>query len=234
MRVLILANFGMGLYKLRRELVEELIKRNHEVFVSVPNDDYVPRLEKLGCRYVRTELDRRGTNPIADLKLLLSYIKTIKRIKPDVVLTYTIKPNVYGGIACRFTNTPYVANVTGLGTSIETKGLTQKIALFLYRIGLKEACCVFFQNESNRQFFCQNRIVEVRTRTIPGSGVNLHDHPFEEYPSERDGIRFLFIGRIMRAKGIDDLLEAATRVVKEYPVVSFDLVGGSEEDYLNQ
>jgi len=138
MRVLILANFGMGLYKFRRELVEELIKRNHEVFVSVPNDDYVPRLEKLGCRYVRTELDRRGTNPIADLKLLLSYIKTIKRIKPDVVLTYTIKPNVYGGIACRFTNTPYVANVTGLGTSIETKGLTQKIALFLYRIGLKE------------------------------------------------------------------------------------------------
>ena len=103
MRVLILANFGMGLYKLRRELVEELIKRNHEVFVSVPNDDYVPRLEKLGCRYVRTELDRRGTNPIADLKLLLSYIKTIKRIKPDVVLTYTIKPSSvqYDGVNSR-------------------------------------------------------------------------------------------------------------------------------------
>src|SRR5674476_1512709 len=104
MRILVLANFGMGLYKFRKELLQELISRNNEVYISLPNDEYVPKLEKMGCNYIETHVDRRGTNPLTDLKLLRFYKKTIKSIKPDVVLTYTIKPNVYGGMACRATN----------------------------------------------------------------------------------------------------------------------------------
>lgn len=145
MRILILSNFGMGLYKFRKELLEALIKTGDEVYISLPHDEYVPKLENLGCKFIESKVDRRGTNPITDLKLLSTYLKIIRKIKPDIVLTYTIKPNVYGGIACRITKTPYMANVTGLGTSIENEGLMQKLSLAFYKLGLKNAKCVFFK-----------------------------------------------------------------------------------------
>lgn len=234
MKILVLANFGLGLYKFRKELLQELIFQGHELVVSLPNDDYVPLLENIGCTYIETKLDRRGTNPIADLKLLSSYVKLIKKIKPDVVLTYTIKPNVYGGIACRIMNTPYLPNVTGLGTAVEGKGLMQKLTLGLYRTGFKDAKCVFFQNESNRQYFIEKKIVKKNTKVLPGSGVNLEQHIFEDYPEDNGKIRFLYIGRIMKAKGINELLAAAKKIKKIRENVEFHIVGFCEEDYLGQ
>lgn len=224
----------MGLYKFRKELLEELIKYNNEVYISSPNDKYVLKLKDIGCKYIETHVDRRGTNPITDFKLMMSYINIIRRIEPEIVLTYTIKPNIYGGIACRITRTQYLSNITGLGTSIESQGLMRKISLFLYKIGLKNAACIFFQNEPNRKFFIDKNIIKSRTCLIPGSGVNLEQHRFELYPEEDDIINFLFIGRIMKSKGVDELLEAARRITKEYPNIQFDLVGGCEEDYLEQ
>lgn len=231
MRILILSNFGMGLYKFRKELLEALIKTGDEVYISLPHDEYVPKLENLGCKFIESKVDRRGTNPITDLKLLSTYLKIIRKIKPDIVLTYTIKPNVYGGIACRITKTPYMANVTGLGTSIENEGLMQKLSLAFYKLGLKNAKCVFFQNEPNRQLFIDRGIVKNNTKVIPGSGVNLEQHCFEEYPDDKDKIRLLFIGRIMRAKGIDELLEAAKQMIESNKNVEFHLVGFCEEGY---
>lgn len=234
MKVLVLSNFGMGLYKFRKELLQELIKQGHEVFVSLPNDEYVPLLENVGCKYIESKLNRRGTNPISDMKLLFSYINIINKIKPDIVLTYTIKPNVYGGIACRITKTPYLPNITGLGTAVENEGLMQKITLNLYKIALKNAECIFFQNEPNRQFFIDRGIIKNKSKVIPGSGVNLEQHPYEEYPSDKENIRLLFIGRIMKAKGIDELLEAARQIKVSYKNVEFHLVGFCEEGYLEE
>lgn len=234
MRILILSNFGMGLYKFRKELLQELIKHGHEVFVSLPNDDYVPLLENLGCEYIESNVDRRGTNPLADMKLLFSYIKIINKTKPDIVLTYTIKPNVYGGIACRITKTPYLPNITGLGTAVENKGLIQKITLYLYKIALKNPECIFFQNESNRQFFIERGIIKNKSKVIPGSGVNLDQHCYEEYPNNKGNIRLLFIGRIMKAKGIDELLKAAKEIKESQKNVEFHIVGFCEEGYLEE
>lgn len=232
MKILVLANFGMGLYNFRKELLKELIDQNYEVYISLPNDEYVPKLERLGCKYIETNLDRRGTSPIKDIRLVLQYINIIKQIKPNVVLTYTIKPNVYGGLACRITKTPYITNITGLGTSVENKGIIQKITLMLNKIGLKKAACLFFQNETNLKFFHNQNIVKSKTRLIPGSGVNLDQHPLEEYPVVNDGKhRFLFIGRMMKSKGIEELLQAAKIVKAEYPNTQFDLIGPCEEDY---
>ncbi|WP_366161306.1 glycosyltransferase family 4 protein [Bacillus infantis] len=231
MKILVLANFGMGLYNFRKELLEVLIKQGNEVYISLPDDDYVPKLGKIGCKFIDTHLERRGTNPFTDFKLLLDYVGIIKRIKPDVVLTYTIKPNVYGGIACAITKTPFITNITGLGTSVENKGLIQKITLMLYKLGLRKASCVFFQNQTNRKFFEDNRIVKSKTRLIPGSGVNLEQHKSEEYPMRDEKVRFLFIGRIMKAKGVEELFEAAKLVKESYPNVQFDFIGGTEENY---
>jgi glycosyltransferase involved in cell wall biosynthesis len=233
MKILVLANLGMGLYKFRKELLEALIK-NNDVYISLPNDEYVPMLEKIGCQFIETQLERRGTNPLNDLNLLLHYIKTIKRINPDIVLTYTIKPNVYGGIASRLTGTPYITNITGLGTAVENSGIIQTVTLNLYRIALKNASCIFFQNEANQKFFTQHSIIKTKTRLIPGSGVNLENHPFEEYPKENGRIKFLFIGRLMKAKGIEELFQAAKKVKEKYPSIQFDLIGGIEEDYHQQ
>lgn len=232
MRVLILANNDIGLYKFRHELIISLLKK-HEVFISLPDGEYIKQLEEEGCKFIDTEFNRRGINPLADINLVRRYICIIKRVKPHIVLTYTIKPNVYGGIACRITKTAYIANVTGMGTSIENPGIVQKVALILYKMALKRVQCVFFQNEPNKTFFIKNRIIDSieQVKVIPGSGVNLDEHCYEPYPSEEQGLRFLFIGRIMRDKGVEELFDAAERIKAKYPQVSFRLIGGSDENY---
>ena len=230
MKVLILANYDLGLYKFRKEVLEALCSR-YKVFVSCPRGEYIEKIEAIGCKYIGQEFNRRGTNPLADFEQLIGYVELIKKVKPDVVLTYTIKPNVYGGLACQLTRTPYIANVTGLGTSIENGGIMQFLTTNLYKIGLRKADCVFFQNSSNRKLFIDNNIVKRHTRLIPGSGVNLVFHTFEEYPDETDGLRFLFVGRIMKDKGIGELLSAMKMLHNEHPNISLDIVGGYDEDY---
>lgn len=231
MRIFVLSNSSKGLDKFRKELLQKLIEQKIDIYISVPRDESTILLEQMGCKHIETHIDRRGKNIKTDLNLIKFYISTIRRIMPCIVLTYTIKPNIYGGIACRTTNTPYIANVTGLGTSIENKGITQKISLFLYKIGLKKASCVFFQNEANRRFFVNNNMVIGKSRLIPGSGVNLQDHNFEDYPDNDKCIHFLFVGRIMKDKGIDELLQAACIVKERCHEVQFDLVGECEENY---
>ena len=228
-RILILANNDLGLYKFRKELIQELINQ-YEVYISLPDGKFVSNLTNLGCKFINTPINRRGTNPITDLKLFLKYVKILKTINPDVVLTYTIKPNIYGGIACRILNLPYIANITGLGTSLENKGLLQKIIVHLYKIALKKAKCVFFQNNENKQFFIDNNISVGKGRLIPGSGVNLKHFHVLDYPAS-DTIEFVFISRIMKEKGIEQYLEAAEYIKNKYPNTRFHICGFCEEDY---
>ena len=129
-------------------------------------------------------MNRRGTNFIEDFKLILHYKKMLKDISPDAVFTYTIKPNVYGGIACQLTKIPYFTNITGLGTSVENVGLLQKISLLLYKIGLRKSKCVFFQNDTNLNFMKQRKIYLGKTILLPGSGVNLEMNRFRKYPED--------------------------------------------------
>ena len=231
MKTLILTNFDLGLYQFRRELVKELLKQG-DVYISLPYGELVDKLVEDGCKFIETPLDRRGMNPAKDLALIMFYISTIKKLKPDVVLTYTIKPNVYGGMVCGMLNVPYLSNITGLGTSIQNGGPVAKLSLALYRAGLKKSKCVFFQNQTNRHFFVTEGIAKGKTRLVPGSGVNLQQHCAEPYPDEKDGIRFLFVGRIMRDKGISELLEAFKTIHSKHPNVTIDAVGPEEEDYV--
>lgn len=233
MKILILANNDIGLYKFRKELIEELIKAN-KVYICLPVGEFIEPLEKLGCEFVPcTLLDRRGTNPLKDLELLRFYKQLIKQINPDAVLTYTIKPNVYGGIACASLKVPYIANITGLGTAVENGGILQKIALMLYRYGLRRAKKVFFQNAENQMFFVDHRIVTDKYELLPGSGVNLETFSVIEYPSE-DTIEFAFISRIMRQKGINQYLEAAQYIKAKYPHTIFHVCGFCEENYIDK
>lgn len=228
-KILILANNDIGLHKFRKELIEELLKDN-EVFISLPNGEFVKNLVSLGCQFIDTNISRRGTNPITDFKLMVQYKKILNRVKPDVVLTYTIKPNVYGGMMCRLTNTPYIANITGLGTAVENGGLLQSITVFLYKVALKKAACVFFQNKENAKFINSKGIIKGKQKIIPGSGVNLNHYEILEYPKD-EIINFLFISRVMKQKGIDQYLDAAKHIRKKYPNTQFHILGFCEESY---
>lgn len=230
MRIVILTNADIGLYKFRKELIEQLCKE-HEVYIVLPKGEFIESLKQIGCIFIPFEFNRRGTNPVADSVQIKRYVKLLKEFQPNIVLTYTIKPNVYGGIACQITKIPYIANVTGLGTTIENGGLLAKISTMLYRIGLKKAQCVFFQNKNNQLLFTEKGIVKGKTRLIPGSGVNLAMHFLEDYPSDKDGIRFLFVGRIMKDKGIEEILSAIKNIHRSRENVVLDLVGFCDEDY---
>ena len=229
--ILILANSDIGLFRFRKELLEAL-SDNYNLICSVPNDGgYHESLKKIGGTYIDTKIKRHGVNPIPDIGLFFKYLSMIKKYKPSLVLSYTIKPNVYGGLACRLTKTPYIANVTGLGSSLQSGGLIFFIASTLYKIGLKKAACVFFQNNSNHNFFIKHKLYKGKTRTIPGSGVNLKDHVFENYPAKDKSINFLYVGRIMKAKGVDELFEAIKKLKPKYPSINLDVVGGLDDDY---
>ena len=207
--VLFLVNHDVVIYNFRLELVERLIADGHEVHISSPYGERIDDLVKLGAKYHEIKIARHGTNPVTDGVLIWNYIKLLKQVKPDIVFSYTIKPNIYGGIACRFMNVPQVANVTGLGTAVENPGLTQKITLALYRFAFKKIQRIFFQNTENRQFFIDHNLFTDKHGLLPGSGVNLERFAPLPYPDEIDGIHFVFISRIMREKGIEQYLAAA-------------------------
>lgn len=232
MKILILANNDVGLYKFRKELIQELIRRGNKVIVSIPDGELVSDIRKLGVKVILTDVDRRGINPVTDLKLLIRYFRMEVTLKLDLVITYTIKPNVYGGIVSRFLHIPYAENITGLGTTFQTENLVKKLVCFLYKISSKRAKVVFFENEENKQTFLDNHLIrEEQACKLNGAGVNLDEYPYTEYPDENEPIRFLFIGRVMKEKGVDELFEAARRIKKEYPDVLFDIVGPMEDEY---
>lgn len=230
MKILILTNSVGGLYNFRCELIEEL-RKNNEVWISSPEGTHIDDFQSMGCTFIYTDISRHGINPFGDLKLLRFYIKLIKSISPDVVLTYTVKPNIYGGLACRIKKVPFLVNITGLGGALENPGILQKIVLFLYRISIKYAKHVFFQNDSNMNFLKNNKVISDSYSLLPGSGVNLDKFSLMEYPDTEDVMRFLFVGRIMKDKGIEELLKAIRIICEKYSNVCFEFVGGIIDDY---
>ena len=234
MRILILTNYANGLYLFRRELLTAFLSDGHEVLVSLPPDENVEKLTEITAggrapQIIETPFERRGMNPFRDLKLFAAYRRLLKQRKPDVVLTYTIKPNIYGGAACRLSGVRYISNVTGLGTAIENGGILSRVLLAMYRFSLKRAARVFFQNQGNMTFLQSHGIGRENGDLLPGSGVNLTEHPFCAYPPEENGIRFLAVLRIMRDKGIGEYFAAAETLKKSHPELSFVLAGEFEE-----
>jgi galacturonosyltransferase len=230
-KILILANSDAGLYNFRNELISILTNKGYEVVACTPVDTKEEELTNLGIRLIPINLDRRGINPITDLKLLKTYRKILAREKPNLVITYTIKPNVYGGFASRVTHTPYAVNITGLGTAFESGGILKSIVTIMNRVACKKAKVVFFENEENRRTFIREKIVkEEQTHRLNGAGVNIEKYQVSDY-LKGDKINFLFMGRIMKEKGIDELFTAMRRLQKDGIKCSLDVLGHYEDDY---
>lgn len=230
MKILILTNHSYMLYRFRRELIAQL-QKEHEVVLSMPFVGHEEDFQRMGLRCIRTEVDRRGMNPKTDWKLLVAYRRLLRQEKPDLVLTYSIKPNIYAGLICRMEKIPYCANVQGLGTAFQRKWLSRFVTI-LYRAALKGARVVFFENQGNADEFLRRRILSREPiRILPGAGIDTDAYPLMPYP-ENDRIRFLYLGRIMKEKGVDELFSAIRQLHGELGNrIQLDLVGFFDDDY---
>ncbi len=230
MKFLILTNHSYMLWHFRLPLLQELQKRG-EVVLSMPFVGHEDDFQNAGFRCIETPVDRRGLNPLKDLKLLLFYRKLLRQEKPDMVVTYSIKPNIYGAWLCKQYGIPCCVNVQGLGTAFQGKAIAA-IATFLYRQSIKKAKAVFFENKGNAEEFVRRRILpEEKPVVLNGAGVDTAYYAYKPYPPEAEGVHFLYLGRIMREKGVAEFFSAAQALKEKYgDAVQFDLVGFFEDD----
>lgn len=234
--VLILINDERTIMNFRFELIEKLIQEKLKIIICSPKGEQLRLLETIGCSITNINFNRRGTNPFADLWLFVKYLYLIIKINPNIVMTYTVKPNLYGGVACTVLKKKQIATITGLGDAIENNGILQKILLRIYRFAVCGKTKVFFQNTRDLSFFLGNKIIDsIQTRIVPGSGVNLEKFNYKTYPlDDNENIKFVFIGRFLKDKGITELLSAILICRHNGVKVSCDLIGSLDDRALEE
>ncbi len=228
--IALLTNNDDDIYCFRKELIDGILDTGYELLISCPYGEKFELMSDYQYIYDNPSIDRRGTNIIADFKLLLHYRKIFKKYKPDVVLTYTAKPGVYGSIAARLCKIPYINNVTGFGSVLNMAGIMRSFIMGLFKFAYRGAECIMFQNSTNMQLAKDCGMVKGESKLIPGSGVALERYPVQDYPDGGDGVtgetvRFNYFGRVMRDKGVDNYIECAKRIKEKYPNTEFNMCG---------
>lgn len=230
MKLLIFANDYKTLANFRMELIERFVSEGMQVVISLPEDERNQAFIDRGCEVITAPISRHGTNPLAELKLIRIYKKQIKEVMPDCVLTFTVKPNIYGSIAAAASNIPYINNVTGLGSVLQSESLLKKLMLKLQKYGYRKSSCVFFQNKGNQDYFFSRCIVKGHSELLPGSGVNLLLHAFSEYPSEKDSVDIAIVSRLRKDKGYDEFFGMSKEILAKHQNVRFHIIGWVEEE----
>ena len=228
-KILFLSNHFITLFFFRKELIKRLIDRGHEVYLSMPEDERQSFFEDMGAKLIATPMSRRGMNPAEDLKLIANYRRIVKEVAPDIVFSYTIKPNIYGTMVTNALGCKQVCNVTGTGATFLKESALAKLSRLLYRISMKKTYKVFFQNSGDRDYFIRHKMVEDNYEMLPGSGVNLEQHRLCPMP-DTDELRFIYIGRVMAVKGVEQYLDAAKYIREKYPQTRFYIAGFIEEE----
>ena len=231
-KLLMIVNDETTIYNFRREILRAFYNQGYEVTLCLPVGEHSEEIKECGCKVVNIDVSRHGTNPLQDLKFLCACRRMIKQYTPDLVLTYTVKPNVYGSLACQIERVPYINNVTGLGTILQSNSPLARFMLLLQRVAYRKSSCVFFQNEANYKTMLEKGVVKKNTTVeiLPGSGVNLDLHSYED-PRKDDGIvRFIIVSRIREDKGYNEFFKAAKLIKKKHKNVEFHVVGWYEEE----
>lgn len=235
-KILLISNHGGGFYNFKKELVHELLRLGNEVHFAVPFDDKTEKLKEKGAVYHEIFIDRRGVNPVKDLGLILQFKRLIKSVMPDIIISHTVKPNIYASIVARRYHIPYINNITGLGSALQQNSRLAGILRSLYRYALSGSAGIFFENEGNRKYFEKYHIGNEKNYVVvSGAGVNLKEYvPKEKVNEDRSQskekeIVFTFIGRIMKEKGVEEFFRAAEYIKQKYPVVRFQVVGFYDE-----
>jgi glycosyltransferase involved in cell wall biosynthesis len=226
MKIALVANTVWNIYNFRSGLIKELKKTGYSIHAIAPRDEYTDRLKKMGIQYHYIKMDSKSVNPLIDLLLFYRLIKLYKKIRPDIFLHFTIKPNIYGTLIAGFLKIPAVNNITGLGNVFLKRNFINFLVRFLYKISLSYASVVFFQNKADMELFTTNLIVsKKKTGLLPGSGVNIKDFiPLDKTRNDNKTV-FLLIARMIWEKGIKEFVEAAGYIKKQYKNTVFQLAG---------
>jgi len=225
-KILLIANTSWYLYNFRKSLIITLLNKGYCVICVAPFDDYSEKLKNLGIEFVNIEYDNSNINPIKDLLFLFKLISILKKQKPNVVLSYTIKANIYEGVASLVTKTPFIANVSGLGSLFIKNNFLSKFTLFLYKIGLRKADMVFFQNNDDYRLFTRNNIIKHQhVDVLPGSGVDLNWFSSTILKESSDKIIFLFASRLLKDKGIIECINAIKLLKEKNKNVELQVLG---------
>ena len=225
MHILITANAAWNIWNFRKALIESLIKNKHRVTIFAPWDESAVQIKEMGCEFKTLEMNAKGLNPLDGLVIIRQFKRILKNDRPDVILSYTIKNNIFGAIAAKPLHIPFLPNVTGLGTAFLSGGLLEKIAEVLYRFAFKNVPIIFFQNEDDQALFTgRNLIKQNQARLLPGSGIDLQEFSAKPLPIS-DSPKFLMIARLLKDKGIVEYVEAAKKIKASNPNVRFQLLG---------
>ncbi len=228
MKVAIVLNTSWNIYNFRMNFVKALISKGYEVHTIAPTDEYTHYLTEAGCKHHKIRMDSRGANPIKDSALIVELFSIYRKVKPDIILHYTVKPNVYGTIAASLLHIPVVNNVCGLGTVFLKNNLVSKIAILLYKITFKFPKKVFFQNPEDLQLFLDKKLVPAHIADLlPGSGIDLEKFsPFEF--NRNKSFTFLLISRLITDKGVLEYVEAVKKLKGQGSQARFQILGAKD------
>ncbi|PSR55813.1 glycosyltransferase family 1 protein [Adhaeribacter arboris] len=230
MRIAIVINTSWNIYNFRMSLVQALLQERHEVVAIAPPDAYSNYLIAAGCRYVPIQMENKGTSPLQDTLLVKRFYSIYKKVQPDIILQYTIKPNIYGTLAAKLAGIPTINNVSGLGTVFIVRNLVSKVALGLYRLAFRFPVKVFFQNHDDQALFVHYKLVKLcLTDVLPGSGIDTKKFVPAPVFSRNPAFTFLMIARVLYEKGVVEYVEASRIIKQKYPHVRCQLLGGLDE-----
>lgn len=224
-------NAAWNVWNFRRPVVEALLREGHRVTVLAPPDAAVPDLEAMGCFFFPLDMSVKSLNPLKDLRLVGRLKRILAQLKPDVILSYTIKNNIFGALAARDLGIPFVPNVSGLGTAFLSGGLVERVAVGLYKRAFRTLPVVFFQNPDDRDLFLSRGLVQTKqAHLLPGSGIDLDHFALAPYRDSEGATTFLMIARLLRDKGVLEYVEAARAVRAKYPHARFQILGAADSE----
>jgi len=227
--IAIVINTSWNIYNFRVGLLKALQNEGYNVVAIAPYDFHTQKLIEYGFAYHDIKINNKGTNPIEELKLIREFYKTYKEVNPDILLQYTIKPNLYGTMAASLLDIPVISNISGLGTVFLNKKLSSTIARFLYKMALHLHAPkkVFFQNPHDRELFINSKLVKKKkTDLLPGSGIDTEKFkPGGSTGRNAKNLHFLLIARLIKDKGILEYVEAARVLKAKYPEAVFNILG---------
>lgn len=230
-KILLSANNAFVIYNFRYGLMKKLDELGYEIVAVSGKDNVAKDIEKNGWKFIEIDIDRRGKNIFNDLKLFKQYYNIYRKEKPDYILQFTIKPNIYGTIAAKLNNIPTINNITGLGDMFNKESLSSRIVKILYKISFKYPQKVFFQNNEDMDIFLKNKLIKKNIcGRLPGSGVDINKfYPIIKTKKD-EKIRLLFIGRISENKGVRIINEVSKMLKSKYPNIEFQLLGKIYKD----
>jgi galacturonosyltransferase len=230
MIIAFVGNSDLVLYNFRKEIIERLAVKE-KVYIFCPYGKKIEYLINLGCTFIEWNLNRHSINPFTEIFYFFDLQHKLKKIRPSIILSFTIKPNIYTGLYSLINGNEHIPNITGLGKNFIKNTLFSKMLILLYRVSFHKSKIIFLQNQRDFDFFTKLNLFPKKLFLLPGSGVNLVEFKYFDYPTEEQGIKFIYLGRIMQAKGFDLYVSSAICIKKKYPNTKFLVMGFPEKEY---